>query len=379
VTAASEGRHLSLDNRVKRDMGSKEKLQYICASLVFLATVGLVTFVPAAPSANNNGAPHAPWAFFRAAQRNDTATLGNLLGRNVDVNSVNAQNETALMIAVSNGRVEAANLLLSQGANPNIVSREPEGATALHYAASNDSAPLVASLLAKGADPNARAKGLRNLTPLGTAAGALVNGGTDGTAVAKLLVEHGAKVDALDEGGVTPLLRASVDAKPPHLIAEYLLVQGANPNIMDAQGRTPLIAASEWKDAHFAKALLSKGADWRNSLKQGIYALDYAARGAPEIAQMLLDRGADPNKDASEMGTPIFNAVMFGDKRCVEILLKHGAVLDKSKAVKYVNRLNDLIQRHSPRQAFRVPLWQENADFLEQYIASLPSKIKAAE
>ena len=57
------------------------------------------------------------------------------------------------------------------------------------------------------------------------------------------LLDHGARVDVVDDAGQTPLILAA--AKGHLHTAEVLLDRGADINHQDIDGRTPLIAASE--------------------------------------------------------------------------------------------------------------------------------------
>ncbi|MBR2625916.1 MAG: ankyrin repeat domain-containing protein, partial [Lentisphaeria bacterium] len=104
-------------------------------------------------------AVHNGWtALMFAAQGNNVGTITYLLSKGADINfKVEKSGVTPLMVAASQHKLEACNLLLENGAEID----EPDiyGATALHYSVANsktaqNSHTIVEALLAKGADPN---------------------------------------------------------------------------------------------------------------------------------------------------------------------------------------------------------------------------------
>lgn len=118
------------------------------------------------------------------------------------------------------------------------------------------------------------------------------------------LLSFGAPIDAQDQSGATPLMKA-VELSPveaPEVIAvvELLLKSGANPNSADRLGTTPLLKAIETKPSDapevvsVVKLLLESGANPNAADRWGTTALMMAAgRGATEIVTLLLDAGAD--------------------------------------------------------------------------------------
>ena len=53
--------------------------------------------------------------------------------------------------------------------------------------------------------------------------------------------------------------------------------------------------------------------------------LHYAARGHKNVAELLLDNGADVNAKDKHGNTPLHKATLRGNKDIVELLRKHGA------------------------------------------------------
>jgi uncharacterized protein len=97
-------------------------------------------------------------------------------------------------------------------------------------------------------------------------------------------------------------------------------------------GFQPLGLASFFGQPDAARLLLERGADVnstsRNAMKVMPLHSAAAARDANvryEIAQLLLDAGADPNARQQDEYTPLMAADQHGDTRLRELLLAHGA------------------------------------------------------
>lgn len=114
------------------------------------------------------------------------------------------------------------------------------GDTALHLAAAGYRVELVRLLLAAGADPNS-AKNHRQSGPLHYAADGYVRcpDGEPNRQVQTLqcLLEAGAKINAADKNGATPLHRA-VRTRSAAAV-KYLLARGSDPTLRNRPGSTP--------------------------------------------------------------------------------------------------------------------------------------------
>jgi len=160
----------------------------------------------------------------------------------------------------------------------------------------------VREILAKGANVNTRDRHkdswTYNQTPLHVAA-------HEGhTYVARLLLEHGAVVNARDKYGFTPLYYA---AGGGHIdIVSILLEHGADVNARDKSGNTPLHYVAMLGKAVVAKLLLEFGADVNARDEEGWTPLHSAAwRGNADVARLLLEHGADPSIRDKEGKTPL--------------------------------------------------------------------------
>ena len=90
--------------------------------------------------------------------------------------------------------------------------------------------------------------------------------------VVRLLVEHGAKVDAVESRkGQDALMWAAAEGHAEAV--EILLKAGAKPNTASKAGFSPLIFASENGDMKTAASLIAAGADVNYAVPAGMNAL----------------------------------------------------------------------------------------------------------
>lgn len=75
---------------------------------------------------------------------------------------------------------------------------------------------------------------------------------------ARLLLEHGAPVDARDDAGCTPLHLAA--ARGDDFMLDLLHKNGADVDARTAAGDTPLHLATRWEHAHTVRKLIRHGA-----------------------------------------------------------------------------------------------------------------------
>jgi ankyrin repeat protein len=284
----------------------------------------------------------------RAALKGDAATVKALLAQGADINARDKNGMTALMWAAP----EVAPLLLANGADTRAVDHF--GRSSLSYAAFLGDEARVTALLDAGIAVNGPDQA--GWTPLFFA----LAGATQGSPrlhlwhnwvladlgdvrskeadayrqVIRLLLRRGANVEARDGLGHTPLLFLlhSFTYQPRwggRLLIDELLEHGANVSAVsvpnDYDGRTPLMWAALKGDTTSVEALLDYGAAVNARDKNGMTALMWAA---PEVAPLLLARGADPHVRDKFGRTPLSYAAYQGDAPRVKTLLSRGLKVD---------------------------------------------------
>lgn len=167
--------------------------------------------------------------FLRAVATDDVATVQALLRRGVDVNLRDEKGQPALTVALRDGQLRVADVLLH--------------APGLEVDA-----------------PNAVGE-----TPLMMAA---LKGHLD---AARQLLERGAR---LEKQGWTPLHYAATGPSTPLVL--LLLDKGARVDVRSPNGSTPLMMAARYGQDSSVDALLSRGADPRLRNERDMNASDFA-------------------------------------------------------------------------------------------------------
>ncbi len=118
----------------------------------------------------------------------------------------------------------------------------------------------------------------------------------------------------------------------PETVALFLSA-GMSPQITNKIGATPLLVAARFGRLKVAELLLQKGADPNAKDQQlgGTPLIAAAINGDPVLLNLLLTHGADPKIRAAKNGmTALMAAAMAGQAKAVEILLDKGGGLDET-------------------------------------------------
>ena len=190
-------------------------------------------------------------------------------------------------------------------------------ATPLHYAAFCGMHDVAKFLVVEHSqDVNARGFDEKE-TPLHVASR---RGHVD---VARLLLEHGADVNARDNVEFSPLLLASREGYAK--LARILLEHGADAEARDDDKRTPLFLAVEGGHVEVARILLEHSADMEAREMNDMSPLEHASIiGNVEIVRLLLEHGGDARSEDENRDTPLHFASANGKHAVVQMLLEHG-------------------------------------------------------
>lgn len=146
--------------------------------------------------------------------------------------------------------------------------------------------------------------------------------------IVELLLDSGVNIDNWDNEGDTPLMLAAAQGHVD--IVRLLLNRGANPNATNYIQQTALYSTMYNLDNNvleIAELLLDHGAEIDCVNDRGDTPLSRAVffykRG---IVKLLLDRGADVEHTDIHGRTPLFNAL--GDADIITILLNRGADME---------------------------------------------------
>jgi ankyrin repeat protein len=301
------------------------------------------------PKLLNERGPEGSTPFMYAVLYSDGSTLERLLKQGADPNKHNDANATALMWAATD--LEKTRVLLDHGAQVNVSSDDFR--TPLTVAATRQgNAPVIKLLLDRGANPNPNPK-----PEMGSP---LIQAGTaGGPEIMQLLIAHGADV----KGSAEPLLVSAITnrcgkcldivvAKNPDRAAftgalletaaladvntvRLLLDHGADVNAFDPFGRSPLMyaAVSDLLALDVVKLLIDRGADvnakdrHRLSGDTDQTVLDIAKlHGNTPIVDLLVKAGANSTPQVAPALKSIrSNTVQAAIQRSVPLLQRSDA------------------------------------------------------
>lgn len=226
--------------------------------------------------------------------------------------------ETALILAVKSHRLDTVDLLLRLGADRAI--KDGIGNLAIDWAAQRGNNTLILKLADNTMKP----------APQDEKKNPLVAAVYSGKLSSVELLTTDATLSKRDASGETPFVAV---AKTGDLeIARFLLKRGSDTELPDPIGRSPLILAVQAGHTVIVSELLKTGRDVNKYTFKGYSALHFSAtNGQREMVRMLLDFGAEPERQSDENSqvTPLILAAQTGHKEVVAMLLAEDVDINK--------------------------------------------------
>lgn len=286
-----------------------------------------------------------------AAVKYGNVELVKLLAmRGADLDAVDRNRETPLMIACQEKQREMAGVLLDLGANPNV---DLYGIPLLLWAYRQEDLEFAEKLMDKGADPdrcdmkdhsivfrlleNGPSSSLKHLMKFSPK---LVEGNFKH---ARSLVNYlvnciGCARNKDQKSQYVQLLQDFIDA-------------GADLNVRSEDGKTPLLEAMEIGETDLVKTLISKGADLEIPDNDGKTILFHVVeKNNRELIKACIEGGADPDTK-SYTGVPL---IIKAAHACDIALMK--LLREKSVNLNAVNDLDGLSALHIALLYREVPL-----------------------
>lgn len=261
------------------------------------------------------------------------------------VNAANSHGHVPLGTAIGTGRLERVELLVDLGADPwhsyhgrTLLDAAAYGGHSdihrylvslgleptVHHAAAIGDIDTLEEMLA--ADPALReptaAGGRWRITPLHAA---VIAGSKEAV---DFLLGHGLAVDAINHNGHTALALCTEQpaAESRVLIARQLLAQGADANaVAGHHGGTVLHRAIVRGDAALAGLLLDHGADPNRQDRSGKTPLHHAVAKNRQLVALLLAHGPNVSLRSREGDTPLQYARRLGKHAAAQMLTEAGA------------------------------------------------------
>lgn len=226
-----------------------------------------------------------------AREQDNPGVIAFLIAKGAEVDKPNEQGLTPLMIAaMHNPRVKITQALLRRKADPRAV--DGTGSTATLWAARHSRSEAVLTALLDAAPDTLEQASAAGQTPLMAAAQ------NERIEMARLLIDRGARADAVDIEGRTALSYAAGN-KNVEVFKLFLSLPGADVKQRDERGMTLLMYAVRGGSVESVKLLLSLGANPNTRSRDGFSAADIA-HNKPALANLFPTPAPKPSRPAAK-------------------------------------------------------------------------------
>ncbi len=304
---------------------------------------------------NYSSAQVVYYGVFKAIDRNDLAAIRSEIEK--DKQALNkplpATGLTPLLMAISQRRVDAVQILLDLGADLN--SKDRRGRTPLHLAImkrrpdvvqlvleakpdidaldNNESTPLMYAMIYRGdeqlvqqllkGDADVSAKNRSGLTALQMACN------YQRPEAALLFLEKGANPNEVDSRGISPFLAACARGMPK--VVNKMLELDANPLAENGNKQTALHLACQSSSSETAQLLIPYYKSVDTLDQNGVPPLVYAVYSNQlSTVRELIKKGANPNIILAEPNLlgPLNHACSLGRDEMAKALIESGAIVN---------------------------------------------------
>jgi ankyrin repeat protein len=219
-----------------------------------------------------------------AILKNETCSALNLITKKIDLNRLDDNGHSPIILAAKCGNNLILEALLQAGANPNLYDEERK--IALFEAGHEDQVEAFETLIKYGADVNLLDK---NKNPL------WVKTYRDGTKeMLDMLLSAGIDINRPDKHGIS-LLHYACFCNDINLV-QKLINMHVRVNITDPYGSSPLHIASRELNVRTVRLLIEAGANVNALDTLGLPPINYAASyGHTKIVHTLIEAGATIN------------------------------------------------------------------------------------
>ena len=252
---------------------------------------------------------------FQAAKNGDVEKIESILAGDVDANTKNILDESALMFAIDGCQAPVVKVLLAKGAHYDFYTKL--GYTPLIKAAAIGCREIVVMLLEKKIDIN-QEEPRQKFNALSKAAE------RNHSEIVKILLTAGANANYANVFGVTPLMIAAQKGNID--IVSMLVAGGADVNAKSLINQTALLCALDYGQSNIASYLIDSGANVSDLDKYNRSTLMLAATiGDSNIVELLVEKGVDMNlqNEKKQSAAVIAQAKKFDN--IVNFLVNSGA------------------------------------------------------
>lgn len=252
---------------------------------------------------------------FATARGSDAALVNDLISAESDINTMSNANDTALTLAISDGRQirDDYKIIMNMKIDESVARKNPTG-DAL------DKIFLAAAQ--QSLERGARTILLTQDMALEMSPGILKKNSQE---LAEILLSQGASVNINNSEGQSPLYIAVEEHRSSELI-DLLMKAGSDTDVTDREGTTLLMLASANGDLNIVKALAQKPEDVNRVNKAGQTPLQFAAQySTPDVVTALVNAGADVNFISKNGASALMQAVSADKQDNVSALISAGA------------------------------------------------------